>query len=366
MGSVKGAPGDKPPETELSSYVESTSTDMNHASRYALPRLAPIALVLLLLPLLSGSLAAQWSPLAAPPIGATDGSVSFTIGDTAYLAGGIANERILSWHPTTGWRVIATFPDNRPRAWSFALVHDGVAIIGGGDSTGGFTLTDDVFEFNPTTGAVTPKNPMSFGARDGLWSFVIDGKGYLGGGFDGEFVIPDMWEYDFGNDSWRELPQPPMEALIFASTFVVDGKGYVVGGGISFSGSNGLYEFNPETGGWRQRTSFPGHPRQAGIAVAHDGVGYYGIGMDAYDTTFSDIWRYNPVADSWSLFRDDYPDYRSAWSSAFVLGNELIIGTGAGFPSGSLEFTRNFYAISLDGESSVEEEVGRTINLDLE
>lgn len=339
---------------------------MNHASRYALPRLAPIALVLLLLPLLSGSLAAQWSPLAAPPIGATDGSVSFTIGDTAYLAGGIANERILSWHPTTGWRVIATFPDNRPRAWSFALVHDGVAIIGGGDSTGGFTLTDDVFEFNPTTGAVTPKNPMSFGARDGLWSFVIDGKGYLGGGFDGEFVIPDMWEYDFGNDSWRELPQPPMEALIFASTFVVDGKGYVVGGGISFSGSNGLYEFNPETGGWRQRTSFPGHPRQAGIAVAHDGVGYYGIGMDAYDTTFSDIWRYNPVADSWSLFRDDYPDYRSAWSSAFVLGNELIIGTGAGFPSGSLEFTRNFYAISLDGESSVEEEVGRTINLDLE
>lgn len=339
---------------------------MRHASKYTYRPLTPIALVLLLLPLLSGSVAAQWNPLAAPPISATDGSVSFTIGDTAYLAGGVANERILSWHPAAGWRVVATFPDNRPRAWSFALVHDGVAIIGGGDSTGGFTLTDEVFEFDPASGSVVPKNPLGFGPRDGVWSFVIDGKGYVGGGFDGDFVIPDMWEYDFENDSWRALPQPPMSALIFASTFVIDGKGYVVGGGVSFSGTTGLYEFNPETGVWRQRASFPAAPRQAGVAVAHDGVGCYGIGMDAYDTTFSDLWRYDPVADSWSLFRDDYPDYRSAWSSAVVLGDDLIIGTGAGFPNGSLEFTRNFYAISLDGESSVEESVRpmRTLRLE--
>ena len=183
---------------------------MRHEPSYTIRGIrTSITPVLLLLPLLSGTLAAQWSPLGTPPIGATDGAVSFTIGETAYLAGGVANNRVLAWDRAGGWRVVATFPDNRARAWSFAMVHDGVAVIGGGDTTGGFTVTDEVFEFNPSTGALTPKNPMSFGPRDGVWTFVIDGKGYLGGGFDGQYVIPDMWEYDFENDTWTELPQPP-------------------------------------------------------------------------------------------------------------------------------------------------------------
>lgn len=91
-----------------------------------------------------------------------------------------------------------------------------------------------------------------------------------------------------------------------------------------------------------------------------------GLGMRSYDTTYTDIWRYDPGADAWSLWRDDYPDFRSAWATAFTLGSRLFIGTGAGFSDGNLVFTRNFFVTDLNEEvSSVGEASYRIERLEL-
>lgn len=312
------------------------------ATRRALP-----ALLLFFAPLL---LTAEWSQVSPYPAGPTDGCFSFVVDGTAYMGGGISNANLYAFNPQTGWRLVGPIPGNSMRAWSFVLVGETEVIVGGGDTTGSFAVTDEVFAFDPATETWSERSAFGGGARDGCWTFVIGDKGYVGSGFNGSGVVPDFWQYDFATDSWSQLASP-LPPLLFASSFTIDGVGYVVGGwgGVE---SDLLFAFDAATGTWTQKASLPGEPRQAGVGFAWEGVGYYGAGMTGYTETFDDFYRYSPAEDRWEKLEEAYPEDESAWGSAFVIGDDLYVGTGAGFSSGSLTFTGAFYTFDLRGSAT--------------
>lgn len=300
---------------------------------------------------------AQWQSSAPFPGGQTDGAVSFVIDGVAYVGGGISNSNLYAFDRETGWSLVGAMPGEKMRAWSWVLVRDGKAIVGGGDTTGSFAVTSEVFEFDPATQVWRELNPFGGGARDGCWSFVIGEKGYVGSGFNGSVVVPDFWEYDFASDSWRQLPTPSLPPYIFASSFALNDRGYVIGGWSSTE-SNALFEYDPSSGNWVQRANFPGRARQAGTAFTYDGHGYYGAGMQGYTETFGDFYRYDPSSDSWSEVSGLYPESGAAWPISFVLEEQVWVGTGAGFSGGNLFFSDTFHSLNLTGGNSSVEESG--------
>ena len=237
-----------------------------------------VLVTLLLFPGLSSGQTA-WEAVDDFPGGPTDGTFSFVVDGVAYVGGGVSNSDLYAFRPETGWQFVGPLPGNKMRAWSFTLVGNGRVIIGGGDTTAGFDVTDEVFSFDPMTSEWTELAPFGGGPRDGCWSFVVGEKGYVGSGFDGTNVVPDFWEYDFATDSWRILPAPPFPAILFASTFVIDDRPFVVGG---WSGTevDFLLEYDPTSGVWTERASFPGTDRQAG-SLCQLGNRHIGEGLNA-------------------------------------------------------------------------------------
>lgn len=288
---------------------------------------------------------AQWGTFPNFPAGPTDGCSSFVINGVAYVVGGLAQNRLYQLNAASGaWQNIAPLPGNKHRVWSFAFAYNGKGYLGGGDTTGGFTVTDEFFEFDPATKAWSQKAPFGGGPRDGSAAFVLGDKAYIGGGFDGTYIQSDFWEYDFKTDRWSLVGVLPSGATIFPSTFVIGGKGYMVGGA-GASEMNGLYEFDPATSTWRRREPFPGTARQAGFSFVLNDKGYYGGGMTGYTTTFADIWSYDPLLDTWNRSAD-YPHTHSAWSVAFVVAGQAFIGTGAGFGGTGITFAGQFFSFT--------------------
>jgi len=71
-----------------------------------------------------------------------------------------------------------------------------------------------------------PKEDFGGSARDQAVGFSIDGKGYIGTGYDGNYK-KDFWQYDPGSDSWSQKADFGGSARFEAVGFSIDGKGYI-------------------------------------------------------------------------------------------------------------------------------------------
>ncbi len=287
---------------------------------------------------------AQWQR-AADYGSITDGAISFTIDGKAYVGGGPGRKDFWRYDPGTGaWKRLADLGGGN-HAWSYTFVIDGKGYMVGGDKTGSFNVVDDVWQYDPTVDTWTRKSAFPGGPRDGGFGFALNGKGYIGGGFNGTSVIGDVWEYDPTSDTWSAIDDYPDGPVVFPAWFVLNGKAYI-GTGASTSEFTSLYEFDPTTRGWKARADFPGNPRQTAVGVAMNGKGYFGLGMAGYTVTYQDFWSYDPTADAWTQVEGmDFPDERSGWSSAFLLGDTLYAGLGASFANGGLSFSKSIYKL---------------------
>ncbi|MFA6570259.1 MAG: kelch repeat-containing protein [Bacteroidota bacterium] len=296
---------------------------------------------------------AQWTPVADFPGPALDGAFSFTIGDKAYVGGGPGVELFYEYNSQTDtWKKLANVGGG-PRGWAFSFVIDGKAYVGGGDPTGSFQPVNDFWEYNPVTNTWTKKADFGGGNRDGCFSFSYNGKGYVGGGFDGNNMLSDFWEYDPTANTWTSKSGFPGSPVVFPSVFQISEKVYVGCGAGNFE-YNTLYMFNGCTKTWTSKTNFSGYSRQAGIGFAVNGKGYIGLGMSGYTSSYKDIFEYNPDTDNWQLLANaQYPIDNSAWSTCFVIGNDVFIGTGASLPA--LQFTNKFYKRTFLPTKVVEE-----------
>lgn len=76
---------------------------------------------------------------------------------------------------------------------------------------------------------------------------------------------------------------------------------------------------------WTQQAAFSGFPRANAVSFTIGNYGYMGTGEDGA-TLFQDLWRYDPVSDSWSQMADI--DVPRTGAYAFAIGDFGYVGDG--------------------------------------
>lgn len=135
-------------------------------------------------------------------------------------------------------------------------------------------------------------------ARSNASAFVIDGKGYISGGYDGEDYYNDLWSYDATANSWTQKADFPGVKRSSAVGFATNSYGYV---GTGYDGLNKLkdfYKYDPSSNSWTQIDDFPGTGRYAALAFGINTTGYVGTGYDGSE--LKDFYKYDESSSSWS------------------------------------------------------------------
>jgi N-acetylneuraminic acid mutarotase len=155
---------------------------------------------------------------------------------------------------------------------------------------------DQDLAYNTATGEWEPIAPFPGKAMLHMASFVLNGKAYVGGGFEELFEI---WEGDY----------------------------YKVGD-YPVSPTNEFYEYDPKTNEWRRVADFPGIARGGSFCFSLNNYGYLGCGAPSYfDKLLKDFWRYDPIRDSWTQL-DDFPGGRRYGAAGTTLNNKGVAGLG--------------------------------------
>lgn len=150
---------------------------------------------------------------------------------------------------------------------------------------------------------------FSGSGRSGAASFLIDGKAYVGGGFDSEGKrLNDWWQFDPIKNGWIKKADFPGPARSGAVAFVISGKGYVgTGIGTTSNRLKDFWEFDPTgnsgVGTWRQVKDF-GDPitetgRYGCIAFSISNRGFVGAGTTVGSNATNDLWEYKPTTNTW-------------------------------------------------------------------
>jgi N-acetylneuraminic acid mutarotase len=301
------------------------------------------------------TLDAQWAKKANLPTGANDAANAFAINGKVYFGGGSSTTKgFYEYDPATNkWTRKADIPAKIVRAFSvsFAIDSKGYVATGQSDNSSGdfaksqATVTNDLWEYDPSSNAWTQKASLPGKPRDGAMAFVIGDKAYVGGGVDSTSnYVGDFYQYDPSSDKWTPKASLPTGPIGFPFGFAVGGKGYMVGGGNPMEQSS-AFAYDPIKDEWSGIADYPGTARQAGAAFEIDTLGYVGLGMAQYDTSFADIYSYNPKTDEWNQASPDFPDALGlGWPTVAVLGTTAYIGSGVEFPA--FTFKNTWYSYS--------------------
>ncbi len=297
--------------------------------------------------LYAGICTAQWQKVAPIPAGLTDGCMSFTIGDTAYVTGGLSSKDLWAYHAGTNkWRSDGAMGGNKMRPFGFAFALNGKGYIMGGNATAG--VCNDMWMYDPATGLWTQKASFTAGMRNAGFYFVLNNIAYVGGGEDETGAIwNDLWKYDPAADKWTAVNALPMGNIMFPACFTANGKAYVTTWmkttTTSTTEENTMWEFDPAgSGKWTQKAGFPGSPRQCAVAFSMGNYGFVGGGQSSYTTVFTDMWRYDVLNDKWTK-AEDLPMTTPAWAVSFIANNNAYVGTGVAFGTSGLIGNDNFY-----------------------
>ncbi len=203
---------------------------------------------------------------------------------------------------------------------------NGKGYIGLGDN--GFFLLNDLWEYNPVINSWKQKsNIPGLPRRVGI-SFSVNSMAFVGLGWTGVYSLHDFYQYDSKNNAWIKLPDYPGIGGRNCFAASVSGKGYVGGGsvGVGTPYASDLWEFNPLTNQWKYENTLPFGGRIGGITAGIDGALYLGLGHNNV-SDFNDFWVYFPASNVWKKLTD-FPGKGRLQASCFVLNDKIIVGGG--------------------------------------
>lgn len=166
-------------------------------------------------------------------------------------------------------------------------------------------------------------------------AFVLNGKGYLTTGYDGEYYYNDLWVYDPDSNNWTQLADFPGAKRSSAVGFATSTKGYV---GTGYDGSNKLtdfYSYDPASNTWSSVADFPGTARYSALAFAINDTGYVGTGYDGNE--LKDFFKYNESSDSWETM-NSLGGAKRRNASVFVIDGIAYVGFGTNNGSYEVDF----------------------------
>ncbi|SEN84055.1 Galactose oxidase, central domain [Niastella yeongjuensis] len=244
---------------------------------------------------------------------------------------------------TGNWSVAADFKgDSRSEAATFVI--NDIAYVLTGTSKNG--VYNDMYAFDVTNSNWTKKAAMpASAARNSAVAFTINGKGYVGTGYQGDIKsdknLKDFWEYDPATETWTEMDTLPGEARFDAASFVINGKAYVCGGFDNNKAFNDCFEFDPSQPKgfqWKEKASFS-HKTYAGLAFTLNNKGYLVTGTNNSEVQ-KELYEYDADQNLWTTKRplynfsnDPYDDHYTSIvrqnGVAFTLDKYAFIALGS-------------------------------------
>ncbi len=169
--------------------------------------------------------------------------------------------------------------------------------------------------------------------RGSAVNFVIDGKAYVGLGYnddDDDEYLKDFWTYNPTSDRWDRLADFPGKGRTAAVAFSINGKGYV---GTGFDGDNklkDLWEYNPTTNTWVQKDDFIGGARYKAVGFALNNYGYIGTGYGDDSVDKIDFYRFDPTAAAGAQWKkvQSIGGAKRRGATAFTYNNKAYVCTG--------------------------------------
>jgi N-acetylneuraminic acid mutarotase len=243
---------------------------------------------------------------------------------------------------TGNWSTAPDFKgDARSESVSF-VINDIAYVLTGTSKNGPY---NDVYAFDVTNGNWTKKAPLPAIFRNSAVAFAINGKGYIGTGYEGDIKsdnnLKDFWEYDPIGDAWTQKDSLLGDARYDAAAFVINGKAYVCGGYDGNKAFNDCFEFDPTTAQghqWTEKASFP-HKTYQGLAFALNNKGYLMTGTNNAEVQ-KELYQFDADLNQWTTKRplynysnDSYDDHYTTITRqnavTFTLDKYAYIATGS-------------------------------------
>ncbi|RHJ80322.1 kelch repeat-containing protein [Parabacteroides sp. AM08-6] len=268
-------------------------------------------------------------------------AAAFSIGNKGYIVGGYTGSPSIGrlsdlWEydmDNDAWTQKANFP-GVPRNSAVAFTVDGKGYIGTGYDDNENKL-NDFYEYNPTTNTWTKKADFPGSARYAAVGFGVAGKGYIGAGYDGNY-LKDFYSFDPSANSWTQIVSIGGTKRMGATSFVIDDIAYVCCGINNGTYEDDFWKYNPSTGQWTQLRDISDSSdedydddynivRMYGSAFVIDGVAYLTCGEQG--SVRGDTWKYYPSTDLWEQVHNFKGSTRTL-SVAFSNGSRGFIATG--------------------------------------
>jgi N-acetylneuraminic acid mutarotase len=164
------------------------------------------------------------------------------------------------------------------------------------------------------------------------FAFMVGRKLYTGVRPDYNSLKIELYEYDADQNTWTKKSDFPGEYRQYPRAFMINSKGYIGGGHTwvnnQISYLNDFWEYDPAANAWKKITDFPGLGRQKGTVLTINNRGYFGLGYN--QASLKDLWQYNPTDNSWSQMADCPVVLNNP--TAFSIGNLGYFGFGYNTP----------------------------------
>ncbi|QIL38630.1 T9SS type A sorting domain-containing protein [Pedobacter sp. HDW13] len=192
-----------------------------------------------------------------------------------------------------------------------------------GGKTKNDVLLKDNWEYDPVSDTWAQKADLPGKARWGASAFTIKNKGYVvagGGRFYGGTNLKDVWQYDADQNTWVQKKDLEGVAREFAFSFVINGKGYIgCGNSIKFYGENDMWAYTPETDSWEKKADFVNTGYVPGaFSIGNNGY----VGTYDYKTGFDAFYMYDALTDQWHRKLD----IKNQNDQKFYRGSSSIVG----------------------------------------
>lgn len=276
---------------------------------------------------------AQWSSLNNFPGGDRLGSMSFELNGAAHLLGGTrlvngsyeAFDDCWKYDPNTDeWKACGYYPGGNIYG-GFSFVVDGKVYIGmGADETG--SLNTEVWAFDGSAWIRVSDFPVQ--KRLYPMSFAAGGKGYIGAGFSGGY-FNDFWEYDPVTDQWSNKTAYPGGGRVGMATFSINNQLYAGLGDNGNSFFNDFYLYDPSTDSWSALDNFVGQNRSFASCISTGSNGYM-IGGEDDNGGFSytaQFWKYEPLSDAWQVM-DSFDGAPRRYAGFYLIDSLFYYGMG--------------------------------------
>jgi N-acetylneuraminic acid mutarotase len=244
---------------------------------------------------------------------------SFTIGNAGYMLGGVdiffTYDYFLKYDLLTKTWTEKSWPGGE-LAGAVSAVIDGKAYVGFGFQSSTVKYTNAWWEYDGVNDAWTRKKDFPGEPRSYAAAVAIGNKIYAGLGINGINPLADWWEYDPIADEWTQKANCFYGMSMLAS-FAIDNKAYA---GVSFYNNTAFFQYDPETDTWTTKANYPGVMSYGVESFVLNGRGYVAGGG-------KECWSYNAENDQW----DQVAFFEERTSGAvFAWNNEAYYATGFG------------------------------------